>query len=117
MKRFPLVVIMMLAGAGAIAVAGCHESAKKGSAAQEPPDAGGTASPEKRGPRQALAPDDEVGICAAICARCEKMRALPVCREAMRAALRCFALVPTPGWTCDGDGSPAVEQSRCTQEQ
>lgn len=130
-RRWALGALAMLAVAGVIAVvAGRDRIAKKGSTAQETP-AEGRAAPKKRDPQKVVAPDDP-GICATICARseplncrrasecagrCEKMRALPVCREEMRAALRCFALVPALGWACDGDGSPSVGEGQCAQEQ
>lgn len=50
-------------------------------------------------------------------ARCEEMRASPVCPVQLAAVLRCFGTVPTARWECGEDGLPAVKDGECEPEQ
>ncbi len=82
-------------------------------------------------PATARAAGDDA-VCAATCARteslhcrnqptcvarCEEMRATPVCRAPMQAVLRCFSTLPVSRWECSDDGLPAVKEGECDHEQ
>jgi hypothetical protein len=77
-------------------------------------------------------PSDAPGLCATICARsaplhcpesascvprCAAMRGMPVCQDAVKGALDCFAAAPTSAWTCNDHGLPSIRAGMCEAEQ
>jgi hypothetical protein len=105
-------------------------TAATGNTASAPPSAARPTAPAVE--TSAAGTDDDRDICPRICARsaplrcaqasncvagCEQMRAMPTCREALSAALRCFATLPLQAWVCDDTGLPSVKDGQCDPEQ
>jgi hypothetical protein len=71
-------------------------------------------------------------LCKAVCARsehlqcpgtsgcvprCEQMRAMTGCQEAISGALDCFLTAPTTAWMCNTHGLPSIQPGMCEEQQ